>query len=90
MCNNNRLLTQTRVVESEIMSARGRTLFIQKEGYLRKIAVLGLAIVLMFGGRVWQMFFVVLFLLRMCNNNIDSERGVDIEIPLARGQTLFT
>ena len=46
-----------------------------KPGFLRKTAVLGLAILLMFGGRVWQMFFNILFVLLMCNNNIDSDPG---------------
>ena len=57
-----------------------------KTGLLRKIAVLGLAILLIFGGGVSQVFFDILFLLLMCNNNIDSDLGVDIEIPLARDQ----
>ena len=61
-----------------------------KTGFLRKTAVLGLATLLIFGGRVSQTFFDILSLLLMCNNNIDSNRGVDIEIPLARGQTMFT
>ena len=40
---------------------------------LRKTAVLGLAILLIFGGRVWQMCFDILFVLWMCNHNIDSD-----------------
>ena len=32
------------------------------------------------------MFFDILFLLLMCNNNIDSDLGVEYEILLARGQ----
>ena len=46
-----------------------------KTGFLRKVAVLGLAILLIFGGRVSQMFFDTLFLLWMCNNTIDSDPG---------------
>ena len=34
-------------------------------GFLRKVAVLGLAILLIFGGRVSQMFFDILILLLM-------------------------
>ena len=34
------------------------------------------------------MFFDVLFLLWMCNNNIDSDPGVDFENLLAGGQKL--
>ena len=44
-----------------------------KTRFLRKTAVLGLAISLIFRGRVWQMFFDILFVLLMCNNNIDSD-----------------
>ena len=46
-----------------------------KTWFLRKTAVLGLAILLIFGGRVSQMFFDILFLLWLCNNNIDSDPG---------------
>ena len=46
-----------------------------KTRFLRKTTVLGLAILLIFGGRVWQMFFDILRLLLMCNNNIDSDPG---------------
>ena len=46
-----------------------------KTGFLRKTAVLGLAILLIFGGRFSQMFFDCLFLLLMRNNNIDSDLG---------------
>ena len=61
-----------------------------KTWFLRKIAVLGLAILLIFGGRVSQMFFDILFVLWLCNNNIDSDPGDDVTTPLARGQTVFT
>ena len=40
-----------------------------KTCFLRKTAVLGLAILLIFGGRVWQMFFDILFALLMCNQS---------------------
>ena len=36
---------------------------------------------------VSQMFFEILLLLLMCNNNIGSDPGIGLEIPLARGQT---
>ena len=46
-----------------------------KTGFLQIIAVLGLAILLIFEGRVSQMFFDILRLLLMRNNNIDSDPG---------------
>ena len=46
-----------------------------KTGISRKITVLGLAILLRFGGRVLQMIFDVLHLLLKCNVNIDSDPG---------------
>ena len=49
-----------------------------KTGFLRKTAVLGWAILLIIGGGVWQMFFGVLFLLWLCNNNMDSDPGGSI------------
>ena len=46
-----------------------------KTGFLQIIAVLGLAILPIFEGRVSQMFFDILRLLLMCNDNIDSDPG---------------
>ena len=46
-----------------------------KTEFLRKTTVWGLANLLIFGGRVSQMFFDYLFLLLMCNNNIDTDPG---------------
>ena len=82
------IMTQTWGVDIEIPLARGQTMFTYKLRFLQKIAVLGLAILLIFEGRVSQMFFETFFLLLVCNNNIDSDPGVDIEIPLTRGQKL--
>ena len=69
------ILTQTRGFDIEIPLARGQTMLTQKHIFLQKIAVLGLAILLIFGGRVSQVFFDISFLLLMCNNNIDSDPG---------------
>ena len=55
--------------------AVGQTMFTQKLRFLRKSAVLGLAILLILGGRVSKMFFDILFLLRMCNNIDNSDPG---------------
>ena len=62
-----------------------------KTGFLRKKAVLELAVLLIFGGRVSQMFFEFLFLLWICNQLIViTQTGeLDSEIPLARGETVF-
>ena len=54
---------------------RGAKLCSLKNVIFAKNSSLGLAILLIFGDRVLQMFFDILFVLLMCNTNIDSDPG---------------
>ena len=71
MCNNN--IDSDPEDRYRMSVDEGPNYVYLKTGFLRKIAVLGLAILLIFGGRVSQLFFDILRFLLMCNDNIDSD-----------------